>query len=639
VEVLGRSITVDDRSFTIVGVLPPGFRINWLSASVAGEGDPGQRDIWFPIGAPGWQGSPQGYSWETIGRLAADVAVEEAYTQTQAILSSNPDTLEGNEARVIARTAEETRGLAPPLVLLLGATAVLLLIACGNIATLSMAEVLNRQHEIATRWALGAGAVRIVRLLMTESFVLAVLGSAVGAALAVASTRVLVALAPPIPRLHEVAVDLGVLGFAALLGTFAALVSGTAPAILASRDNVGPPLLRSTTMRRGRRRFSGIVIGVEVAMTAMLLVAGGLLTRSYSRLLAVDPGFDASGLATVEVRLPQSRYPWSERARRVAFFQEALDQIAEVPGIGDVSAVSRLPFPGYTSAWGMRIEGREEYFSPLGYQVAPGYLETLRVPLLAGRSLAESDGPTAPLAAVINETMARRYWPDESPLGARISWSGSDGPLTVVGIVGDMRRQALSAEAEPAFYIPFSQHPDETICFVARTQLRPGEVIPLMRQAVASVDPDLVVKNATTVAALVEQSASHERYRMLLTSFFGILATLLAAAGVFGVAARSVAIRTKEMGVRMALGARAPRLIGATMRGTLVAGLAGTMVGLLGALWVSQLLSRFLFGVEATDPATYGVVAGSILIVCLLAGFAASRRISRLSPLDILRVE
>jgi putative ABC transport system permease protein len=634
-EVLGKVVTIDDRSFTIVGILPAGFRIQWLSAAVAGEGDPGERDIWFPIGAPGWSGSQHGYSWETIGRLASGGSVDRARAETHLIMSAHPHTF--GEARVLPRSAEERRGLTPPLVLLFAATAFLLLIACGNIATLSLGEMSSRQHEIATRSALGAGAGRIVRLFLTESFVLAALGSAVGAALAFGGTRVLVSLAPPIPRLYEVGVDLRVLGFAVLLGTCAAFLFGTVPSIVAARGAVGPPQPRSAGTSPGRRRFANIVLATEIALTAMLLVAGGLLARSLSRLLAVDPGFEARGLATVEVKLPRTRYP--TRESQAAFFRAALDRLEAVPGIGSVSAVSRLPFPGYTSGWSIRIERRDEQYAPLGYQVAPGYLRTLGVPLLAGRPLAETDGPEAPLAVVINETMARRYWPDESPIGARFSWGGSAGPVTVVGIAGDMKRQVLQANTEPAFFIPFVQHPDETICFVARTRLSPRDVIPLMHEAVRTVDGDLVVKNATTVAALVAQSTENERYRALLMGVFGILAALLAAVGVFGVAARSVALRTREMGIRMALGARAAGLIGTTMRGILVIGLAGTAVGLVGALWTSNLLARFLFEVEPSDPTTYGLVAASIVLVCSLASYVPARRITRVNPVDVLRAD
>ena len=634
-ETLGGTVTIGDRPFTIIGVLPPGFRITWLSASVAGEANPDKRDIWFPIGAPGWPASPQGYSWETVGRLASQVTVEQARAETQLILSAHPHTF--GDARVFPRMAEETRGLAPPLVLLFGATALLLLIACGNIATLSMAELHGRQHEIATRSALGAGSGKIVGLLLTESLVLALLGSAVGAALAFGGTEALVAMAPPIPRLHEVAVDARVLGFAILLGVCAALLFGAGPSVLVSRGAVGPVLMGSARTSQSRRRFASAVITTEIAMTAVLLVAGGLLTRSLSQLLAIHPGFDTSGLATVEVRLPFSRY--QDRESRTIFFRDALDLLEAVPGIGSVTAVSRLPFPGYTSAWGMQIEGEDQRLSPLGYQVAPGYLETLGVPLLAGRSLAETDGPDAPLAVVINETMARSYWPNGSPVGARMAWGGSAEPITVVGVVGDMKRQVLYAETEPAFFIPFSQHPDETVCFVARTQMKPRNAFPLMREAITSVDGDLVVKNATTVGALLAQSAGHERYRTLLTTFFGILAALLAAAGIFGITARSVALRTREMGIRMALGARESGLVGTTMRDILRIGLRGTAVGLTGALLASRLLAGFLFGVEPWDPLTYGAVAGSIVIICCLASYLPSRRILRLNPAEVLSAE
>ncbi len=636
-EALGRIITIDDRSFTIVGVLPPGFRIHWLSTSLAGERDPGRRDVWFATGAPGFGALQRAYAWETIGRLASGVTLEQARFESQTIMSAHPDT-EG-DVRVLTRAAEETHGFAAPLVLLFGATAFLLLIACGNIATLSMAEVLSRRHEIATRSAIGASGWRILRLLMTESFVLAALGSAVGAMMAFHGTELLVALAPPLPRLDEVGVDLRVLAFAALLGTCTAFLFGTVPSVMATRGAVGPPIASSARASSGRRRFSGSVIAMEIALTAMLLVAGGLLTRSLSRLMAVDPGFDTDQLATVEVSLPHTRY--QTREARLAFFRDVLGQLKQIPGIGTVSGVNSLPFPGRTAGWGIRIAGRDPEFvgAPFGYHVAPGYLETLGVPLLVGRRLVETDGPEAPLAVVINETMARRYWPGESPIGAQFRYPGSEEPVTVVGIVGNVKKQYLHETTEPAFFIPFSQNPRDRICFVARTEVDAQSVIPFMRQAVWTVDGELGVTNATTVARLIAQSTDQERYRTLLMNVFAILAALLAAAGIFGVTARSVALRTREMGIRMALGATESGLVGSTVRSSLLTALAGTAVGLVGALWASRLLSRFLFGIEPSDPTTYGVVAALIVVVCLLASFAPARRISKVDPVEVLRAE
>jgi predicted permease len=636
-ETLGRIVTLDDRPFEIVGILPPGFHIQWLSASIAGESVPARRDVWFPIGAPGWNASPWGYSWEIVGRLGPGVTIEQAHGETSSVLAAHPNSAAEGEIRVIPRANEETRGLSSPLVLLFGATAFLLIIACGNIATLSVAEVLSRRHEIATRSALGARSPRIVRLFLTESLVLAALGSGVGAALAYCGTGVLVALAPPIPRLHEVGIDIRVLGFAVLSGTCTAFLFGAVPSVLASRGAFDPTWHSSPRTSQVRPRFSGTVIAIQIAMTVVLLVAGGLLTRSLWRLLAVDPGFDASGLATVEVRLPLSRYPFLARAERAAFVENVLERLEAVPDIGTVTAVSRLPFPGQTSAMNMRVG--ERYFNPLYYQVAPGYFETLGVPLLAGRSLSKSDGPDTPLAVVVNETAARRFWPDESPVGAQVTLSFPKGPVTVVGVVGDMKRQVLTAQTEPAFFISFGQLADETVCFIARTQMDSRDALPLMSASVRSVDGELVVKNSTTVADLIASSADHERYRTLLLNFFGILAAFLAAAGVFGVTARGVALRTRELGIRMALGARGSGLIGVTVRGALYIGITGTAVGMLGALWSSRLLSRFLYGVEPWDPTTYAIVATLIVMVCLVASYAPARRITNVNPVEVLRAE
>jgi len=635
---LGSTITVDDRQFTIVGILPPGFQIQWLSASIAGEGITERRDLWFPIGAPGWGAGPWSYSWETIGRLASGASLERAGAESQTVLAGHRNTDPEGEVRVIPRAAEESRGIGAPLVLLLGATGVLLLIACSNIAMLSMAETLSRRHELATRSALGAGTFRIVHMHLTESLVLGLLSSLVGVLLAYGCTSLLGVLAPPIPRLDQVGVDLRVLGFAALVGVLAALLFGTVPSVLGSvRGDRRRTARLTSTKSPSRRRVSQVIVGMEVALTAILLIAGGLLVRSLSQLLAVDIGFDTNKLATIEVVLPETRYP--NDPGRAEFFETVLARLGAIPGIGSVSGVSRLPFPGYTSTWRIEIEGRDEYYGPLGYQVAPGYLEMLGVPLLAGRTLTAADGPEAPLAVVINETMARRYWPDESPIGKQFLWGGSDGPVTVVGIVADMKRQRLYAETEPAFFIPFSQHPDENACFVARTELDPKDMIPLMREALWSVDSELAVRNATTIDALVDASADRERYGSFLVCAFAFLAALLAAAGVFGITARTVAAQTREMGIRMALGAGHTGLVGTTVRSVTVTGLAGTAVGLVSALWVSHLLVEFLFGISSFDPATYAAVTAFIVVMCLVASYFPARRITRVNPVEVLRAE
>lgn len=320
-----------------------------------------------------------------------------------------------------------------------------------------------------------------------------------------------------------------------------------------------------------------------------------------------------------------------------AFFREALARVQAVPGVGTVTAVSRLPFPGSTSTMPFEVQGRS--FGPLFYQVGPRYFETLDVPVLAGRSLDETGQVGDPLTIVVNETAARRFWPSGSPVGARVTLGFTQEPVTVVGVVGDMRRQTLAGDAEPAFYIPFSQLPDQTLAFLARTGMDASEAVPLMRESVLSLDRELVVGTATTLSALVEDSARHERFRALLMNAFGLLATLLAAAGVIGVTARSVSLRTREMEIKLALGARRPGLVKETVGESLVVGIFGTVVGLLAALGVTRLFVGFLFGIPAWDPLTYGAVAVLALVVCGLASYAPARRISRVDPLKVLQAE
>ncbi len=631
-EAVGSTSTLDDNSFTIVGVLPSGFQITWISASLAGEDTPGQRDIWLPIGAPGWIAHDQGYSWEVIGRLAPGATLERALAETEVVISAHRHSF--GSARVLPRASEERRGLASPLFLLFGATALLLLIACGNIGTLATAEMQGRRAEIATRRALGAKTGRIARLLLTESLLLALLGSGLGVVVAFGGTKAMLILAPPIPRLHEVGVDFRALGFAIFLGLLTALLFGAGPSFFASRAQRAPSLMSSSRTSRVHGRLSRAVIGAEIALTAMLLVAGGLLTQSLHRLLGIDPGFDSSGLVTVEFRLPASRY---DRETSPFFFQEALNQLQAIPGIGSVSGVSRLPFPGHTSGMNLQVDG--ETHSPLFYQVGPEYFETLGVPLLAGRTLDERDGPGAPISIVLNESAARRFWPGRSPVGAQVSLSYPRDPVTVVGIVRDMKRQVLSGGAEPAFFISFAQLPDETVSFVARTQIDPLDAIPLMVQAVTEVDPDLAVRNGTTLSDLVERSAADERYRSLLMNVFGLLATLLAAAGVIGVTARSVSHRTRELGIRMALGARGSGLISATIHANLRVALAGITIGLVGAFLASGVLTPFLFGIEASDLPTYATVALLMVSLSLSASYIPARRITMVNPVDVLKAE
>jgi predicted permease len=637
-EILGESIVLADNPYTVVGVLPPGFRLESVIVTdvMSGSSDSGLRDLWVPLGQPGMSFDSEGNAFEALARLAPGVTLEQARAETEAILAFDPNM--PRQARVAPRKEAVTRGFAAPLILNLAAAALLLLIACANVATLLIGEASGRRHEIATRSALGAGRLRVARQLITESVVLGLLGSVVGVLVAMAATRVLVFLAPPIPRLEEVEVSARVIAFAAAAGLGTALLFGLAPLVVLTRGSVGTALAARGRGTTGRdRSFQDAVVSLQVALTVVLLVGGGLLARSLVRLLAVDPGFRAENLATFELVADRGRYPG--RAEVSRFFADVVRSLESVPGVVSVAGSYGLPFPGGAPLNGFRIEARGEDGDVVGRRrtVLPGYHETLGIPLLAGRLLSDSDGSDAPGAIVISESMARRFWPDESPVGATVLLWGSR--RTIVGIVGDVRHTTLSTEGEPTFYVPFAQAPRRNLNLVIRTAADPAALLPRLSEAVWAVDPDMPVADAGTVSASVSSSAAEDRYRTLLVLVFGGLAALLAAVGVFGVTARGVAQRTRELGIRIALGARHGELVGLILRHSLIIGLAGTTLGLLGAAWTSRLLSHYLFAIEPWDTLTYGAVGAFVALVCLAAGYIPARRVAGLAPMEVLREE
>jgi putative ABC transport system permease protein len=379
-------------------------------------------------------------------------------------------------------------------------------------------------------------------------------------------------------------------------------------------------------------------VALEVALTAVLLVTGGLLTRSLSSLLDVDPGFDPENLATLHVSLPESRY--ADQESHASFVTEVLQELTTIPGAVAVTAGNNLPFPGTISGWAVRDEAADPTLPRLSgalFHVAPGFHETLGIRLVDGRTFTESDGPDAPSVAIVSETLADRLWPNGNAVGRRLAYPWTT--VTVVGVVADVQRKGLGAPPELDFYVPFSQLPRAGVSFAVRTFSDPTLAIPQMRDAVWSVDSELAIIRSGTMESLISSSASDERFRTLLMGAFGILASALAAVGVFGVTARTVAQRTREMGIRMALGARESGVVTEILGGSLIAGLLGIAVGIVGALWASRLVSGFLFNIEPTDPTTYAVVVSLLLTLCLLASYLPARRIARVDPVDVLKVE
>jgi len=633
-EVLGRTISLSGLPFTVVGILTAGFRVRGLGI-FAGSGD---YAVWIPLGANNARLSAGDHSYEAVARLKPGISEAQAQAET-AMLLRGERSPEEIGARLVSRDYVEDAGLQSPLYLLLAASVVLLLLACGNVALLLVGEFSGRRQEIATRTAVGAGSWRVVRQLLTESVLLGIAGSAVGVAIALATTGVLVGLAPPIPRLDQVGVSGPVLLFGVSVGVASGLLFGVAPPWSVLRGKIQLCLSGDRTAAGDRKPLVPFsVVTAEIGLTVLLLVSAGLLARSLTNLLAVDPGFAAKGLAQVSVRLPDRRYEGSDP--RLAVFNEMAAELAAVPGVTAVSGTTSLPFLGFPSLVSFGIEGRPEpeggsrHTSPK--MVLPGYLETMGIPLLAGRTITDDDRAELASVAVISESMARTFWPGESPLGARILFGDT---LSVVGIVGDVRHESMHAEYVPTMYVPLALEPRANLTFVVRSEFDPTSLLPPLRRAIWAVDADAPVTNASSLQSLITNSVRSERFRAVLMVVFGLCAAVLAGAGVFGVTARGVAFRKREMGIRLALGAQGHELVRLALGRTLKAGAFGVVLGLVGALWVCRLLARFLFGVETWDPTTYTIAAGSLLALSLVASYLPARRAARIDPVRVLRQE
>jgi len=434
-----------------------------------------------------------------------------------------------------------------------------------------------------------------------------------------------------------VRVDLGVLLFGGLLGTASGLIFGTAPAFITSRGVV-EPVLRSGDRRssRGQVGLGRWVLAGEIGLTVILLVSSGLFLKSLSRLFEVDLGFDPQNLASVEGRTPGDRT--FSREAGVSFMREVLLQMESIPGVTAVSATNALPFPGKTAGWASRLHREDStYLMPQGFAVAGGYLDFLHIPILEGRGLLDADDGDAPPVMVVSESLARALWGDRSPVGQEMIYPV--GAVTVVGVAGDVRQSALQTEPPLTFYVPFAQLPRSSLSFAVRTQGPPAEALPAMREALWSVNPDLAITGGGVLETVIGDSAREERYRTFLMGVFAALAAILAVVGIMGVTARHVSHRTRELGIRKALGAEDGSLLGAVVWAAAFTGATGIALGLAGAFWLSPWLASFLYGVEPFDLVTYGGVAVLFLLASAAAAYVPARRLLRVDPVMVLKAE
>jgi putative ABC transport system permease protein len=563
-------------------------------------------------------------------------SIEERYPGVDPDLAIN---VMGLQDRLVASSR-------PALIVLLCAVGCVLLIGCVNVANLLLARAATREREMAIKLALGAGRWRIVRQLLTESVLLAVVGGAAGLLLAVWGIDSIRAINPGnLPRLEEVRIDGRALGFTLVASLLTGLLFGIVPALQVPKFALHEVVKEGARGSAGTRRrwLRQFLIVSEVALALVLLIGAGLLITSFWRMQQVDRGFEAKNLLTINLTLPRARYARNEQ--QVAFLQQVLERVSQIPGVRSAGLTSTLPLIG-GPATDFVIEGRapvEAGAEPSAdiRVVDPNYFRTMRIPLRSGRSFSERDAAGAPTVMVINENMARRFWPNEDPLGKRVTMKDWGPPLTgeIVGVVGDVKADGLDSETRPMIYWPYPQFPSIFNFIVVRTEADPSNIVAAVKSRIWSVDPEQPISSIATMEQVLAASVAPRRFNMLLVGVFAAVALTLAGVGIYGVVSYTVSQRTHEIGIRMALGARASDVLSLVVRQALSLVIAGVAIGLAGAFALTRVMSSLLFGVSATDPLTFAVTSIILTGVALGACFVPARRATRVDPMVALRYE
>jgi putative ABC transport system permease protein len=638
--ILERPIVSGGTPYTVIGVMPPGF--SFLDRNV---------DVWQPFGFTAQTRTPRGRSIQVIGRLKPDVTfarAQEDMTRVASELTRRfPDFNTGWTARVVPLRDQLTGDVRPALLVLAGAVTFVLLIACANVANLLLARATARQRELAVRAALGAARGRLIRQLLAESLVLSVAGGITGLLLAwwaLNFLRAVVAERLPIQRLEMVGIDGWVLVFTLGASVFCGLVFGVVPALTAAGPSLNDALKeggRTGSVSRGNRTRSAFVI-VEIALALVLLVGAGLLMRSFKLLLDVDPGFDPARTVTMRLSLPSSRYGGD--GQRAQFFDRFFQQVDALPGVQASGSISWLPLAGGGAATSMEIVGQPK--PPKGQEpvadvrvISHEYLKAMGVPLLKGRLFNEQDAADAKGRVVINDTMARRHWPGQDPIGKRVRIAWDDLEDEVIGVVGDVKHAGLHGEIRAMTYWPFQRSPYGTMTIAVRTAGEATSVVNAIAGVVRQMDPDLVFANVRTMEEVVARSVAERRLTMLLLTVFAGAALLLAAVGIYGVIAYSVTQRTQEIGIRMALGAQRGDVLRMIVGQAMALTLTGILIGGVGAFLLTRLMTGLLFNVEPGDPLTFLAVAVVLGIVAACASYVPGRRATRVDPVIALRAD
>jgi putative ABC transport system permease protein len=642
---VGNSIQLDDKRYTVVGIMPSNFRF------------PGEFEIWLPLALDPVRETQGDFLSlvEVVGRLKPGVMVQQAQTElnliSQQAASERKDDVTVGKLELHPLHHQLVVGVRLTLLVLWGAVGLVMLLACANVANLMLARTVSRQREMAIRAAVGARRWQLIRQLLGESLVLGIVGGALGLLLAVWGVSAIASLVPEgfassVHNLNAIALDGRVFGFTLALSVLMALVFGIFPALSGSRPDLLKTLRQGSArnlMSLGLRSMRGWLVVTEVALALILLLGAGLLVRSFRQLTAVDLGFNRENVLMARINLPRSVY--RTEPQTAAFYGQLIERVKALPGVVSTGTINHTPLSGFGVIVFTGIEGQpppdREKDAPVGVgAVSPDYFRTLQIPLLTGRVYDERDRADSPKVAIVNQAFMQRYFPNGDVLGKRIAF-GCENDLctTIVGVVGNVKQESITAEVAPEIYVPFNQMPMNGMTVFVRTTGTPADLAPALRSEVFAIDRNQPVYNLKTLDQRVVETIALSRSLMLLFSGFALLALVLASVGIYGIVSYAVSQRTREIGIRMALGARAVDVLQLVLKNGMTLVVAGVAIGVGGALALTRFLTTLLFGVTPTDTLTFIVVSLALALVALIACLVPARRATKVDPLVALRYE
>lgn len=651
---MGKTVDLNGYSYTVIGVMPASITFPNQDGIPPLLDLPKETQLWVPLALPV---APKGANeFGVIGQLRADGRPDQIVQDMKVVERTLEEQIPQEKdwsSRVVLLTQQTTTNARRPLLLLLGAVSVVLLIACANVAGLTLNRSLGRRRELTLRGALGAGRRRLVRQLMTESLLLAAVGGILGIIFGEVSLYLVKHFGPDsIPHLHEIGLDPQVIGYALGITLITGLLFGLAPAVGATRMNMVEALKEGGQRTGGSAtapRIRNALLVTQVALALVLVIAAGLLIRTFYSMLRSDAGFDAARVVTFELPLPTPKY--ADTGHMTQLYQQVLLQLQSVPGIQSAGLTSVVPMGGVPDGTVIRMPEHpaanrsEQPYANYSF-ASPGYFATIGTPLLRGRDFTDADALSSVPVTIITSGMAERYFHGEDPIGKQVGVATTKIPArTIIGVVANIKHASLREEPDPEMFVPYTQNeirtwPSmQTMQFAVRTRTDQTAIPESVRQAVHAVDPDLPIAKFATLATLVDRSITADRFSMLLVGSFGLLALILASIGMYGVISYSVMQRTPEIGVRMALGAQRAQIFVMILRQASRLTVAGIAIGLIAALATTRLMTRFLYGVQPADPVTFAAVSLLLAAVTFFACYVPARRAMKVDPMIALRYE